>query len=50
METLKKIKKNQLPNMIDFDKLDGKTLFPEKVEMANKLLKKIKLPDFTKYQ
>ena len=35
---------------IDFDKLDGQTLFPEKVELANNMLKKIKLPDFTKYR
>jgi hypothetical protein len=34
----------------DLDKFSGQTLFPEKVDMAKKLLKKIKLPDFSKYQ
>lgn len=30
----------------DLEKLKGRVLFPEKLEMAEKLLKKAKLPDF----
>lgn len=33
----------------DLDKFKGQTLFPEKVKQSNKLLKNVKLPDFSKY-
>jgi len=47
MKITKELKKRKIPIVVidkSLDKYDDKTLFPEKLEKANEMLKKIGLP------